>query len=71
MSDNQAPLRDTLEEMLLQLRLLLGSSDRSVLCFRLSLKIEPGDGSPRLASYQKELAGTLKAEIPLGLPRSC
>lgn len=33
-------------------------SDRSFLCFRLSLKIEPGDGSPRLASHKKELAGT-------------
>ncbi|CAF93298.1 unnamed protein product, partial [Tetraodon nigroviridis] len=31
--------------------------------FKLSLKIEPGDGSPRLTSYKKELAGVSEAPV--------
>lgn len=38
-------------------------SDKTFLCFRVSLKIEPGDGSPRYASYKKELAGKHREEL--------
>lgn len=45
-------------------------SDRSFLSFRLSLKIEPGEGSPRFASDKKELAGKRKGALHSEFPSS-